>query len=217
VTTPAWVLRLERRFEHWTIPHLAAYIAGMNAAVWGLAQLNPAFLGRLTLEPDLVRSGELWRVFTFLFIPPPLSLLWLVFWIYLLYSYARALEDRWGEFPFNLYYGLGAAATVLASLALGEGRSNVPLNASLFLAFAALNPDFQLLLFFILPVKVKWLALLTWIYMGWRFLVGDWTDRLTLLSGVVNYAAFFGPHHFAELRLRVDTWRRRRRYKDAFK
>src|SRR5205823_45350 len=112
---------------------------------------------------------------------------------------------RWGDFRFNLFYGIGACAVVLASMIIGLPLSNVTLNATIFLAFAALWPDFELLLFFVLPVKVKWLAYLAWAGILWSFLTGGWMARVALASGLMNYALFFGPSHLENLRRGIDA------------
>ena len=118
----------------------------------------------------------------------------MVFWLLVLYQFAQALEHEWGEFRFCVFYGIGAVATLAASLwVAGEALSNVPLNTTLFLAFATLFPDFELLLFFILPVKVKWLAGLTWLWLVWAFWFGSSTARAGIGASLVNYALFFGP------------------------
>jgi len=208
-----WSRRLERRFGSWAFPQLAAFIVFMNAAIWVLSMVKPQFPLMLILDPSRVLHGEVWRLFTFLFIPPPLSPLWMFFWLYLLFLYAQALEQEWGDFQFNLYYGIGALATVAVSFFLGAGLSNVYLNASLFLAFATLYPDFELLIFFILPVKIKWLAALTAAGMVWSFLSGDTFDRWAVTAGLVNYAAFFGGEIWERGRLKAQVWRNRRRFR----
>lgn len=192
---------------------MAAFIVFMNAAIWALSRLKPAFPGLLALDPDAVMRGELWRVFTFLFIPPALSPLWMVFWLLLLFQYAQALEHEWGDFQFNLFYAIGAAAAVAASFYLGEGVSNLPLNASLFLAFATVYPEFEVIIFFMLPVKVKWLAWLTALGMGWRLLFGGASERWAVAAGLVNYGAFFGPGLWEAAKLRAQVWRNRRRFR----
>ncbi len=206
---PHWFDALQRRFGSWTIPGLVNFIVGMNAAVWALSLLKPEFPSVLALDPHRVMQGEWWRIFTFLFIPPASSPLWMFLWLYLLYTYASALEREWGDFRFNLYYAIGAASTAAASLGLGQGLSNAPLNASIFLAFAALYPDFELLLFFILPVKAKWLAALAWIGIAWSAIFGHWAVRVALSAGLVNYALFFGKDHALSLRYRWRRWRER--------
>lgn len=196
----AWLDRLERSLGSWAPPDPSLLLVGMNAAVWALSMLKPEFPARLALEPELVLSGEVWRLVTFLFIPPALSPLWMVFWLLMFYSFASALEGEWGEFKFSVYYAVGAAATVAASAALGTGLSSLPLNTSLFLAFARLFPEVELYVFFVLPVKVRWLSWAAWAVFGANFLLGSWVTRVALLAGVANWALFFGREAFSDLR-----------------
>ena len=212
-----WIDRLERRFEGWHMPQLATFIVAMNAAIYVLSLVKPEFPILLTLQPDLIGQGQLWRLFTFLFIPPSVSPLWMFFWLYLLYIYAQALENEWGDFRFNLFYGLGALSTIAASLLLGVGLSNFILNTTIFLAFAALYPDFELMLFFILPVKVKWLAYIWWLVMAFNFLGGGWYARTAIAAGLLNYGLFFGRTHWENVKFWLQVRRNRRRYRQAFK
>ena len=99
-----------------TIPQFPLFIATANGLIYLMAQFEPAFVQQLTLDPMAVRAGEWWRVFTFLFVPPMMSPIFLVFWLLLLYQFAQALENAWGEFRFFFFYFVGAAATVLAAL-----------------------------------------------------------------------------------------------------
>ncbi|MFH2203869.1 MAG: hypothetical protein ABIJ96_12180 [Elusimicrobiota bacterium] len=212
-----WIDRLERRFEDWHLPQLALFIVGMNAAVYILCVIRPEFRRMLELDPALILRGEVWRTLTFLFIPPMVSPLWMLFWLYLLFIYAQALEREWGDFRFNLYYGIGAAATIAASLLLRVGLSNMTLNTGIFLAFAALYPDFELLLFFILPVKVKWLAYFAWGGIVLSFLGGSWITRIALIAGLINYALFFGRRHWEDVQFWLQVRRNRRRHDKAGK
>lgn len=217
MTGPSWLSRMETRFGDWALPRLSAFIVAMNAAVWAFSLADPAFPALLRLEPSLVLSGQLWRLATFLFIPPTLAPLWAILWFYILFVYARALEEEWGDFRFNAFYAIGAASTVAASLALGAGLSNVPLNATIFLAFARLFPEFEILLFFVLPVKVRWLALAAWAGLTLQLLFGNWPSRLALGAGLLNYALFFGPGHWDDLRGWLEVRRNRARYGRAFR
>lgn len=208
-----WSRRLERRFGGWAFPQLAAFIVFMNAAVWILSLLKPEFPYLLALSPANIKAGQVWRLFTFLFIPPAMSPLWMIFWLILFYQFAQALEHEWGDFQFNLFYGIGAAATIGVSFWLGVGLSNVILNASVFLAFATLYPDFELLIFFILPVKVKWLAALTAAGIAWAAIAGSSYERWAVAAGLANYAVFFGPGWWEKARFRLEVLKNRRRYK----
>jgi hypothetical protein len=200
-----WFDRLERRFGAFCIPDLASFLVGMNAIVWVMSLIRPAFPSLLVLDPQAVLAGQWWRVLTFVLVPPDIGPLWMIFWLILLYTYARALESEWGEFRFNLFYGIGAAATVAAALLSGWPMSNVTLNTSLFLAFAALYPDFEIVLFFVLPVRARWLAALAAAALAFSFLFRGAPARWEIASGLLNYLLFFGADHFESVR---RLWRR---------
>jgi hypothetical protein len=82
---------------------------------------------------------------------------------------------------------------------------NVFLAGSVFLAFAFLNPDFELLIFFILPVKIKWLALIQWVFYGFALIFGSWPVRLAAFAAIGNFLVFFAR----DIVQRVRTGRRR--------
>lgn len=209
---PRWLDKLERRFGAFSIPGLAAFLAAMSAAVGLLSLIRPDFPSQLHLDPDLLREGEVWRAVTFLFIPPQTGPLWLFFWILFMYAAMRHLEAAWGDFKFTFYWACGAAATTLAALASGLILSNVQLNMSLYLAFARLNPDYEVLLFFFFPVKMKYLARFAWVLAAWTFLAGGTGTRLATLAGIFNYMLFFGPGHWSDLKLLWHRLRNRGRF-----
>jgi hypothetical protein len=141
---------------------------------------------------DAVRAGQVWRLFTFLFIPSDMSL-WMLVGLYFTWWVGSSLETNWGAFKLNAYYFTGIFCTIVAALVAGP-QANTWLNVSLFLAFATVFPDVQILLMFILPIRVKWLA--------YSAAVGDWALRASILAALVNYALFFGGHWREALRTR---------------
>lgn len=201
-----WADRLERRLGGWEIEHLSSFLTAMNAAVFVMSLLRPEFPARLVLDPGAMLRGELWRALTFLFVPPAISPLWMLFWLYLFFLYARSLEEAWGHFRFNLFYLAGALSVLLASLAAGASLSNIPLNTSLFLAFAALFPETELLLFFVLPVQARLLGYLAWAALLWTLLTGSMLARVNVAAGIANYLLFFGPGHWSWLKPRLRSW-----------
>src|SRR4051794_31541948 len=99
---------LEKRFGAWAIPHFALFLVAANAVIYFLGQSQPEFLLRLMLDPAAIRQGEVWRVITFLFVPPVMrSGLWMMVWLVVLYQFAQALEQAWGDFRFCVYYAIG--------------------------------------------------------------------------------------------------------------
>ena len=156
--------KLQRRFGRFAVPHVTEGLIACQALTYFFCQSEPAFLERIALVPRRVLEGEVWRLFTFVCQPPPMNLVFALFFWYMFYLMGTALENTWGTFRYNVYLLVGWLATVSVSFLQPDAPASIGfLQGSVFLAFAYLYPDFQLLLFFILPVKVKWLALLQWI------------------------------------------------------
>lgn len=185
--------RIERRWGNWAIPHLTRWIVLLNAMGYCLIQVYPQAYGWLLLDVEQIAKGEIWRLVTYLFIPPSLSPIWIVFVLYFTYLVGEGIEQEWGPLKFNLYYLLGMIATTLIAFFLAPGSvDNTYLNTSLFLAFATLYPDYVIYLFFVLPVKVKWLAWLTVSFLMIHVLFDPLPTKCAILVSVANYSLFFG-------------------------
>ena len=190
--------RLERLFGRFAVLHLSLWLVAGQVLVLGLALLTQFDVSLLLLVPADVLDGEIWRAVTFLMVPPVNRLtmtmaIFLAFGWYMFLLMGNSLEAYWGEFRYNLFILVGWALTVAVSFLTPLSASgNGFLAGTVFLAFAFLNPDFELYLFFILPVKIKWLALLAWAGYAATFLLGDWTVRLQILAATGNFLLFFG-------------------------
>src|SRR4051812_18958878 len=153
--------RLERTIlGRLAIERLTTFIVGGMAIAFVLCQVKPEFRGHLTLVPQLVTTQP-WRLVSFLFVPPERSLIWVFLALYFTWVIGTNLEQEWGALKFNVFYLLGALGTLAAGFITGAPQDNEFLNMSLFFAFATLFPDYEIRLFFILPVKVKWLGMLS--------------------------------------------------------
>ncbi len=184
---------IERRFQRYAVHNVTLYLI-LGQVLFFVFQISGRFiLDRVVLIPERVLMGELWRLITFLCIPPVTNPIFAFFAWYLFYLMGNALENYWGAFRYNLFLLVGYVVTVAVSfVVLNEPATNMFIGGSVFLAFAFLYPDFVLQLFFILPVKVKWLALLTWIGYAYTVLFGPWSTRLFVLASISNFLLFFG-------------------------
>jgi len=201
----SWLNKLERRLEPLAIPNITLYIVIAQVFVLLAVLLGQIQLSQLHLWPVLVTQGEVWRLFTFVAVPPSTGML-VAFALYLFYLYGNALEDYFGVVRYNLFLLVGYLLTVgLAFISPYAAATNLFLGGAVFLAFAFLNPDFTLNLFFILPVKIKWIALITWVFYGFTFIVGGATERLGVLAATGNFLIFFGK----DVIQRVRTGRHR--------
>jgi len=157
--TPKWIDWLDRRMPGFGIPNLALYLVGAQACGFLLMLANPNAIDLLILDPYMVLRGEVWRLVTFLAVPPPLGLIWMVIALNFLYFIVNVLETEWGEFRTTLYVLVAVLLTIAFSFVFHwpiVGAAE--LGSTLFLAAATVAPECQILLFFVLPVKMKWLA-----------------------------------------------------------
>lgn len=187
--------KMERRWGSYAINNIAIYFVIGQVFVLLASMLGKINVGWLVLVPGYVLEGQWWRVFTYLLVPPPpgmLGYLLIAFAFYIFYMMSSALEEAWGAFRFNMFLLLGWVLTTGLSFFIPQSVvSNSFLAGSVFLAFAFLNPNFEFLLFFILPVKVKWLALITWVLYTVSFIQGPGSVRLMVLASIGNFLIFF--------------------------
>ncbi len=185
--------RLERLFGRLAIENLSLYLVIGQVFVFLLAMLGRDLTGLIALQADHVVAGEFWRLFTFVFEPPPSSPVFIVFAWYMFYLMGGALEHFWGVFRYNFFLFIGWLFTVVAAFLFPHvAATNVFAGGSVFLAFAYLNPDFELLIFFILPLKIKWIALIQWLGYAFLLIVEPWPARLAILASIANFLVFFG-------------------------
>ena len=192
-----WLNPLERRFKRFAIPNITLPIIVLQSLAWFLMQAKPELMEQLILVRSFVLGGEWWRLVSFVFLPPASNLIFLFFALYFFYLMGTALETQWGAFRYNVYLLIAYLATI-ASVFIGPNgaATNEYIGGSVFLAFAFLFPEFEILLFFILPVKVKWIAALTWGLYIWEFATGDWLQRMLIVAAVFNFILFFGVEVF---------------------
>jgi hypothetical protein len=196
---------LERKLGRFAVPQITLGLIVCQVIIFVAdVVLDPGapqpFSERFLLIPEKVLAGEVWRLVSFLVLPPAVgslslgTIFWsLIFW-YAFYFMGTALERTWGTFRYNVFLLIGYVATVAASFIIPAlPASNAFLEGSVFLAFAYPYPEFEFYIFFILPVKAKWLALIAWIFYGIALIYGpDWMTRVMVLASVFNFFIFFG-------------------------
>jgi hypothetical protein len=185
--------KLERKFGKFAIKNLMYYIIFLTGFVFIIMMFDTGgnYINQLILYPELVMKGHIWRLFTYIFIPPTGSLFFILFVLYFYYLIGSALEHEWGSFRFNIYYLIGMLGTTIAAMITGFGTSTY-LNLSLFLAFARLFPDYQIMMFFFIPAKVKYLGWLNWAFIVFTIITGSLSEKAAAVASVLNFLVFFG-------------------------
>ena len=184
---------LDRIVRPLAVANLTMYIVAAQAIVYVACITNPPLTERLLLSWDLVFRGEVWRLLTFMLVAPVGSPIFAIFYFYILYMMGNVLEMTWGTVRFCSFVYLGLFLLAIAGLILRhEMISGNYLYATIFLAFATLNPNFTFMIMFILPVKVKYLAWLQAAGYLYMFSFGDNGDKLMVAAALGNYLLFFG-------------------------
>jgi hypothetical protein len=201
-----WIERVERKLERLAIPRIGLWLVAGQVLFYLALAAGRIESADIVLIPNRVLAGEAHRLLTFLFDPPRMHPVFLFFALYLFLLMARGLETQWGAFRFNLFLLTGYVATLGAAFLFpSQPVTNLFLGGSVFLAFAYLHPDFELSLFFLLPVKIKWLAAVTWAGYGLSFLAGPASARAVTLASCLNFFLFFGRDLVAALKTRRQT------------
>ena len=218
-----WLNKLERKIGKFYIRNLMLIIIFGNILVYGFTLLsgNLELINKIYLDPNRVMQGEIWRLITFIFVPETGSVISFIFAIYFNYLAGTGLEEEWGEFKFNVYYLVGMIATIIVSMVTGKIATGAYINLSLFLAFAMIYPNFQVLLFFIIPVKVKYLAIFNWILIGLQFIgylsLFSIGGMLLTLVPVLNFFIFFGKDIITGTKSNATNFKRQQKFKSQIK
>lgn len=208
-----WLDKLERKIGRFAIPNLTVYLLTAYVIGYVTRYLMPELLSWLTLEPALILRGQVWRIITWIFIAPSDNLLFFVIMIWLYYSLGSALERTWGTFRYNLYIISGLLFTLAGAFILygilsvmygkylPEGTAVLFSNSglfsvsyiymSIFLAFAVTYPDMEVLLYFIIPIKMKWMGIVYGVLILYSVVRGGMVERIAILASILNFIIFF--------------------------
>lgn len=219
--------KLEKRFGKYAVKNLSVILIMCYAVGYVLQLINEDFLYMLTLDPYRILHGQVWRLVTWIVVPPESLNLFTIIMLYFYYSVGRALEYTWGDFRYNVYLFSGMIYTIIASfVAMGlcyllggelmaEEQmektistifSTYYINMSILLAFAATFPNSQVLLMFVIPVKMKWLGIIYGALLVGQFVTGTGTVlgnvfyRCAIAASLLNFAVFWlGSRNYMHL------------------
>lgn len=210
--------KFEKKFGRYAIPNLTSVLIGCYVLGYVLLYTFPVVLNYLTLNPYLILRGQIWRLVTWIIVPPGGNLLSVIISLIFYWSIGTTLERTWGTYRYNVYLFSGMLFTVLGSFVLmgyyyltqGDVLSAAPnvaavvfqqaslyfstyyINMSIFLAFAATFPETQVLLMFIIPIKVKWMGFVYGIILLWDFVtVNSVAMRIAMAASLLNFVIFY--------------------------
>lgn len=207
--------KLERKFGRYAIRNLSLYIIIAYAIGYALSLLTHIggidILGFVRLNPALICKGQVWRVISWVIVPPSNIDIFTIIMLYFYYQIGNTLEATWGPFRYNVYifsgilfsligaFGLyffyaylGGVSPAIVGEYISQAFSTYYINLSIFLAFAAVYPNIQVLLFFVIPVKMKYLAYIDVIMLVYSFFANrGLAPKLAIIMSVLNFIVFF--------------------------
>ena len=221
--------KLERKIGKYAIPNLSLYLILGYILGYIVQIISPTIRDFLTLNPYLILHGQIWRLVTWIIIPPSQLDLFTIIMLMFYYSAGTNLERTWGTFYYNVYLFMGMIFTIIGSflimgisyipalrsfmvndlansyaglyLMLNEyreyfeqvasGFSTYYVNMSIFLGFAMTFPDVQVLLMFIIPIKVKWMGIAYGILLAVQFLQSNIIGKIIIGASLLNFVVFF--------------------------
>ncbi len=211
---PKYLRWLVSRLSLFAVPNMAILVCGLTALAYVTKNVMGTPVDRFMFDPERVLGGEWWRLFAFPISGGLDNPIWFLFYLLYVYFVLDILEKNWGSSPLTLFLFLSYLASVGASLITLQPLSiwfYVLENVSL--AFGTLFPDFEFYLFFILPVRAKWLALLAGGQVIFKMVTGGAVVSLFLAIVFLPYLIFFGPFVARSCVARVKL----RKHKDSYK
>ena len=206
--------KLERKFGRFGIPNLTVYIVVCYVIGYALMIVNPSLLNWLSLEPAYILRGQIWRLVTWVLYPPDSSnvLLFALMVLFFYYPIGTSLERTLGTFKYTLYILSGMVFTILGAfilyfilggnVLLGSVFSTYYISLSTFLAYAMCYPEMQVLLMFIIPIKMKWMAIFYVVIVAYEMIqyimAGAWYLVIPVVASLLNFIIFyFGSKDFS--------------------
>ena len=191
--------KLELRFGKYAVPNLMKYICVIYVVGYLIQMFNPLlYFYYLDLDAEAILHGHIWRIITFIFYPPSTSFLWMIVALFVYYSLGMTLERVWGTFKYNFFYFTGVILLVLAAILIylvtGYSVQLYPtyMTFSIFLAYALTFPETTFLLYFIIPIKAKWLAIAEVVlYLFYFVALPGLGNKVAILVSLLNVALFF--------------------------
>lgn len=212
--------KLERKLGRYAIPHLMRYIIIGNAVVFLISLFYPDIVLLLNCVPTLILEGQVWRLVTFILVPPLGSPLLTAFSLFCYYWIGESLERTWGSFKFGVYYFLGWLCMIACMFIVGLltdtsyamiSSQMTFFNQSLFLALAALYPEMRILIFYFIPLKAKWAGYLSAAILLVEFFLNGFSIKMLMIASFIPFLLFFLP----DLISRLKNARRRNAYQKS--
>lgn len=211
------LISLEQKLGRFAIPNIVRMLAVLQVLNWFLMRIAPTFPPKLYFVPMFIEMGEWWRLVSYLSLPGGDTILWLLLGVPFMWMINDGLEQAWGSFRVNLFLLAGVVCIAIGGLFSPMPSSGWVLWVSLLMAFAVYFPDQEIWLFFLVPVKMKWLGLFAAGGLAFQLLGGDAALRIHILFSLLPFLVTFGPGLTRMMKHRGEVMDRRKKFESASK
>lgn len=213
--------KLDRKFGRFAIRNLMMIVVGAMAIIYIMDYLilntkGVSILSMLTFNYEAILEGQVWRILTFIFLPPRSNIFFIIFSLYFYWLIGEGLESEWGAFKFNVFYFFGLFCTLIVGFFTGYA-TNTFINLSLFLAFAILFPDFEIRVFFLIPIKVVYIAIIDLISLITMLIILPWESKILIIISFANVILFFWRDFIDGTKERYRRYKYRKQADDYWK
>ncbi|MCM1272252.1 MAG: hypothetical protein NC225_00945 [Clostridium sp.] len=210
-----FLYKLESKYGKYAIKNLALYIAVVFALSYFFELLLPDVYVKLVFSPyQIFVEHEWWRIFTWIFTTPGDFDFFTLIMLFFYYSIGQQIEAVIGTFMFNLYIFGGmffttvgiTVSSAISYYAVSDTNSLYSflfseiagyyltyfMTISIFLGFAFIYADSTLMLWFIIPFKASWLAIIDLMFLAYYFITLDnLVCRVAIIASVLNFVIFY--------------------------
>lgn len=212
---------LQRKLgRNFGIPNLLFFISLCQLAIFFIA---PSFMSRginlyemIYFDKNLIFEGQVWRIISYILYPPADTIPFLILALYFQCIIGHYLEEEWGTLGINLFYFLGVLLTSIGGLITGYAMTEY-ITMSMFLAFAIMWPEMKFMIFFVIPIKVKYLAYIDWALFVIALIFNPFPMKISAILALGNLFLFFGKEYFNRIKDYFRYRKQRRNFKDQIK
>lgn len=226
-----WLNKLEQKYGSKAIPNITRiFIAANLIGSVLLLTKGDVVLYYLQFSASAILHGQVWRLISWVFVPSgSISFLQLLF-IFCLWTLGDSMESYLGSFRMNVYFFGGFLLYDIAGMLI-FAVTHVSINLtmyyiliSMYLMLGLLMPEAEVRLYFVLPIKMKWMVLVyfvmfaydvyTYMSFGWQIGLAYGSE---IVLALINLLVFiYGCKHRLSFRQNMHQRKRKTQFKSQF-
>lgn len=228
-----WMDKLERKWGRYAISNLSRYFVFAQVIGLLVEMVAPGLMDYMSFSVAGILHGQIWRIVTWIFTPTASLDVFGILFLFCVLMWGNSLESMLGTFRMNVFlWGsvilcdlAGVIVYIITRITLGTGMSpylsTYYILMTMLLAIAMCMPEGEVRLYFVLPIKMKWMLIFELVYLGYQVIrifsvgIGAYGTGVGILIGVLNCVQIVVPvlnmfWFFHSLKTRLSHKQRKR-------